>query len=89
MEKNQSYTFSKVSHERGSHVSMEKISRDKIPNCLAHSQHCERNIKLTSKTVLKAQGHDNQKSKIIVSQESSEKFPSKSTKTDVIKTLQL
>ena len=68
---------------------LRNIVRAKIPKELCHSQSCEMNVQLTSKIVLNAEGHAKQKSKIIVTQESREQFPCKSTKTEVIRKLQL
>ena len=66
---------------------LRKSVRDKIPKELCHSQDCERNVQRITKAVLKTKGHDNQKSRIIVTQETTEQFPSKSSKSDVIQTL--
>lgn len=68
---------------------LKNIVREKIPKELCHSQSCEMYVQLTSKTVLKAQGHDKQKSKIIVTQDSREKFSCQSSKADVARTLQM
>ena len=66
---------------------LQKIAKESVPKFKCHSQDCERNIQLTSKTVLKTKGHDTQKARIIVTQDSREKFPSKSTVKGVIKEL--
>merc|ERR1712018_31793 len=44
---------------------LQDMVKDKIPKFLCHSQDCERNIQLTTKTVLKRKGHESQKSQII------------------------
>ena len=46
-----------------------------IPRFLCHSQHCERNVQETTKSVTKNIGHENQKSSMIGANKSREKYP--------------
>ena len=66
---------------------LRKIVMDKIPKLLCHSQDCERTVQLVTNKVLKTEGHDKQKSKLVVSQESSQQIPCKITKGDLVRHL--
>ena len=68
-------------------VVMRKIVRDKVPCLVCHSQDCERHIHLGAQMVRRAAGHDNQRSKLISSEDSRERFCGKTTKTNVINNL--
>ena len=65
---------------------LRKNVRDKIPRFLCHSQDCERTLQMVTNKVLKTKGHDKQKNKIIVTQESRETISCQSTKAEVIRT---
>ena len=69
-------------------VAMKKIIRDKYSlHNRVHSQDCERYIHLGAEMVKRAFGHDNQRSKLISTEDSRERFCGKTTILNVLNNL--
>ena len=78
-----------LGHLVSKNVVLRKIAKDKISYEKVHSQDCERNIQFVTKIVAKSAGHENQKSKMIVTEESREKFAGRTSITDVLSGLNM